>query len=109
LQPLRVGERTAANPSERRVQPLQPLQPDVRRFARAGQKPLVTDVPGEDSVPFPETPKLVEARIASHPSGGRDCLLATTEDGKRWRSASRPRAMTGPSDRRSAAVARGSE
>jgi hypothetical protein len=43
----------------------------------------VTDVPGADFVPFPETPKLVEARIASHPSGGRDCLLATTEDGKR--------------------------
>jgi hypothetical protein len=43
----------------------------------------VTDVPGEDFVPFPETPRLVDACIAAHPSGGRDCLLATTEDGGR--------------------------
>lgn len=34
-------------------------------------------------VPFPETPKLVDARIVEHPSGGRDCLLATSEDGRR--------------------------
>ena len=43
----------------------------------------MTDGPGEGCVPFPETPKLVHARIAAHPSGGRDCLLATTEDGHR--------------------------
>jgi hypothetical protein len=43
----------------------------------------VTDVPGECFVPFPEVPKLVEARIAADPSGGRDCLLATTGDGER--------------------------
>lgn len=34
-------------------------------------------------VPFPETPKLLDARIVAHPHGGRDCLLATTEDGRR--------------------------
>lgn len=34
-------------------------------------------------VPFPETPRLAQARIVQHPSGGRDCLLATTEDGRR--------------------------
>ena len=38
---------------------------------------------GESFVPFPETPKLVEARIAAHPAGGRDCLLAPTENGER--------------------------
>jgi hypothetical protein len=43
----------------------------------------MSDVPGEGFVPFPETPKLVDARIVAHPSGGRDCLLATTEDGQR--------------------------
>jgi hypothetical protein len=43
----------------------------------------MTDRPVEGFVPFPETPKLVDARIAAHPSGGRDCLLATTEDGQR--------------------------
>ncbi len=43
----------------------------------------MADVPGEDFVPFPETPKLVDAHIAAHPSGGRDCLLATTENGRR--------------------------
>jgi hypothetical protein len=43
----------------------------------------MTDVPGEGFVPFPETPQLVDARIAGHPSGGRDCLLATTKDGQR--------------------------
>ncbi len=43
----------------------------------------MTDVSGEGFVPFPETPKLVDARIAAHPSGGRDCLLATTEEGQR--------------------------
>ena len=43
----------------------------------------MTDAVGENFVPFPETPKLVEARIATHPAGGRDCLLATTEDGQR--------------------------
>jgi hypothetical protein len=51
--------------------------------ARAGQKRHMTDAGGEDFVPFPETPKLVDARIAAHPGGGRDCLLATTEDGQR--------------------------
>jgi hypothetical protein len=43
----------------------------------------MSDVSGEGFVPFPETPKLVDARIAAHPSGGRDCLLATTQDCKR--------------------------
>ena len=43
----------------------------------------MTDAAGEGFVPFPETPKLVDARIAAHPDGGRDCLLATTEDGRR--------------------------
>jgi hypothetical protein len=43
----------------------------------------MSEVPGEGFVPFPETPKLVDAGIAAHPSGGRDCLLATTEDGQR--------------------------
>jgi hypothetical protein len=43
----------------------------------------VSDAGAENFVPFPETPKLVEARIAAHPAGGRDCLLATTEDGQR--------------------------
>jgi hypothetical protein len=43
----------------------------------------VTDPPGESFIPFPETPKLVEARILARPGGGRDCLLATTEDGRR--------------------------
>ena len=38
---------------------------------------------GEDLVPFPETPALADARIAAHPDGGRECLLATTEDGRR--------------------------
>jgi hypothetical protein len=42
----------------------------------------VTDTTRESFVPFPETPKLVEARILAHPAGGRDCLLATTEDGR---------------------------
>jgi hypothetical protein len=43
----------------------------------------VTDDVGENFVPFPETPTLLDAKIAVHPSGGRDCLLATTEDGQR--------------------------
>jgi hypothetical protein len=43
----------------------------------------VTDTVDENVVPFPETPKLVDARIAAHPAGGRDCLLATTQDGQR--------------------------
>ena len=43
----------------------------------------MADTVGENLVPFPETPKLVDARIAAHPAGGRDCLLATTEDGQR--------------------------
>jgi hypothetical protein len=42
----------------------------------------VTDAVGENFVPFPETPKLVDARIVAHPAGGRECLLATTEDGQ---------------------------
>lgn len=41
----------------------------------------MTNGAGESFVPFPETPRLVEARIAAHPAGGRDCLLARTEDG----------------------------
>jgi hypothetical protein len=48
-----------------------------------GQERCVTDAPEEDFVPFSETPKLVDARIEADPSGGRDCLLATTEDGHR--------------------------
>ena len=43
----------------------------------------MTDAREEGSVPFPETPKLVDARIAAHPSGGRDCLLVKTEAGER--------------------------
>ena len=43
----------------------------------------MSGAPDESFVPFPETPKLVDARIATHPAGGRDCLLATTEDGQR--------------------------
>jgi hypothetical protein len=43
----------------------------------------VTDDVGENFVPFPETPTLLDAKIAVHPAGGRDCLLATTEDGQR--------------------------
>ena len=58
---------------------LRTLQP-VLRLARPG---MSEDVTGESLVPFPETPKLVEARILAHPAGGRDCLLATTEDGQR--------------------------
>jgi hypothetical protein len=42
----------------------------------------VTESPSEGFVPFPETPRLVEARIAEHPAGGRDCLVARTEDGQ---------------------------
>lgn len=42
----------------------------------------MAEASGESFVPFPETPRLVNARIAAHPSGGRDCLLATTENGK---------------------------
>ena len=42
----------------------------------------MTDAVGENFVPFPETPRLVNARIVAHPSGGRDCLLAITEDGQ---------------------------
>lgn len=34
-------------------------------------------------VPFPETPRLVDARIVEAPAGGRDCLLATAADGRR--------------------------
>ena len=36
------------------------------------------DVP---EVPFPEVPSIASARIVQHPESGRDCLLATTEDG----------------------------
>lgn len=32
-------------------------------------------------MPFPEVPALASARIVPHPAGGRDVLLATTEDG----------------------------
>jgi hypothetical protein len=42
----------------------------------------VADEQAEGLVPFPETPELRDARIAEHPAGGRDCLLATTEDGR---------------------------
>jgi hypothetical protein len=31
----------------------------------------------------PEVPSLVEATIVQHPTSGRDCLFATTEDGER--------------------------
>ena len=34
-------------------------------------------------VPIPEVPSLVEARIVQHPTTGRDCLLARTEEGQR--------------------------
>lgn len=34
-------------------------------------------------VPFPEVPAIVDATIVEHPTSGRDCLLATTEDGRR--------------------------
>ena len=37
------------------------------------------DVP---EVPIPEVPSIAEARIVEHPTSGRDCLLATTEDGE---------------------------
>jgi hypothetical protein len=42
----------------------------------------VTESPSQGFVPFPETPRLVEARIAEHPAGLRDCLVAKTEDGQ---------------------------
>ena len=32
---------------------------------------------------IPEVPALTEARIVAHPQTGRDCLLATAEDGRR--------------------------
>jgi len=34
-------------------------------------------------VPIPEVPALADATIVRHPESGRDCLLATTEDGRR--------------------------
>ena len=34
-------------------------------------------------IPIPEVPTLVEATIVRHPATGRECLLATTEDGER--------------------------
>ena len=34
-------------------------------------------------VPFPEVPALAKAEIVRHPASGRNCLLATTEDGQR--------------------------
>ena len=34
-------------------------------------------------VPIPEVPTLADATIVQHPRTGRDCLLATTEDGER--------------------------
>lgn len=33
-------------------------------------------------VPIPEVPGLADARIVRHPESGRDCLLASTEDGR---------------------------
>jgi len=38
---------------------------------------------GEESVPIPEVPTIVDATIVVHPETGRDCLLATAEDGER--------------------------
>ena len=32
-------------------------------------------------VPFPEVPALATAAVVEHPTSGRECLLATTEDG----------------------------
>ena len=43
----------------------------------------MSDPAGKSFVPFPETPRLADARIAAHPDGGRDCLLAITQDGER--------------------------
>ena len=34
-------------------------------------------------VPIPEVPALADAAIVRHPESGRDCLLATAEDGRR--------------------------
>ena len=34
-------------------------------------------------VPFPEVPSIVTASVVPHPQSGRDCLLATTDDGQR--------------------------
>jgi len=34
-------------------------------------------------VPIPEVPALVDAQVVRHPQSGRDCLLATTEEGER--------------------------
>jgi len=34
-------------------------------------------------VPIPEVPTISDAEIVQHPGSGRDCLLATTEDGER--------------------------
>ena len=33
-------------------------------------------------VPIPEVPSIASATIVEHPSGGRTCLLASTEDGE---------------------------
>ena len=38
------------------------------------------DVP---EVPIPEVPSIASAKIVEHPASGRDCLLATTEEGDR--------------------------
>src|SRR5215210_2833146 len=63
------------------VESAAPGQTFAAKFA--GQNRRVSEAGAENFVPFPETPKLVEARIAAHPAGGRDCLVATTEDGQR--------------------------
>ena len=34
-------------------------------------------------VPIPEVPGIVDARVVEHPTTGRDCLLARTEEGER--------------------------
>jgi hypothetical protein len=33
-------------------------------------------------VPIPEVPAIAQAQIVQHPQSGRDCLLATTEEGE---------------------------
>lgn len=65
---------------------------DPLRRHRWGKIRGVTDAEGENFVPFPATPKLVEARIAAHPAGGATaCLRRRTTVGAS-RLASRPRA-----------------
>lgn len=47
-------------------------------------RPVTSERPMEPSeVPFPETPAIAEATVVQHPQTGRDCLLVTTEDGRK--------------------------